>query len=126
MNPLDRWTQPEPLQRLEGLLAFAAALWLYAGLEVGWGWFLLFLVPDVSMLGYLWGARVGAVSYNVVHTYALALLVVGAGVLLRVPLGVGLGAIWVAHIGLDRALGYGLKRPGGFRDTHLGWLGRGR
>ncbi|AEB12765.1 DUF4260 domain-containing protein [Marinithermus hydrothermalis] len=124
MNSFDRWTQPEALQRLEGLFVLVVALWLYAGLEVSWGWWLALLLPDLSMLGYLWGARVGAIAYNLFHTYALPLLMLGAGFWLRDSLWVGLGVIWAAHIGLDRALGYGLKRASGFRDTHLGRLGR--
>lgn len=82
------------------------------------------LAPDLSALGYLAGPRVGAVTYNLVHNWALAV----AFVLLAIfgdklwPLQVA--AILAAHVGFDRALGYGLKLPSSFKDTHLGRIGR--
>lgn len=111
--------------RIEGVAAFAAALAAYFSLGGGWAFLLLlFLAPDLSMLGYLGGARVGALAYNLFHTYAVPLALLGVAwasegeVLLRLAL------VWVAHIGFDRMLGYGLKLPTGFRDTHLGRIGR--
>lgn len=111
--------------RAEGLAAFATSLGAYFALGGGWPLLLLlFLAPDLSMLGYLGGARVGAVSYNTLHSYVLPLALLGAAgasggdLLLRVTL------VWIAHIGFDRALGYGLKHGTGFRDTHLGRIGR--
>ncbi len=114
-----------PILRLEGAAAATLALLLYARADYSWLLFaLLFLVPDLSMLGYVAGARVGAVIYNAVHTYVGPLLLAGAmlvtGASLMLPL------IWVAHIGLDRMLGYGLKYPTAFRDTHLGRIGKPR
>lgn len=101
----------------------AAAAVLYGQAGGSWVMFLLlFFVPDVSFAGYLGGPRVGAVIYNMVHSYAaplaatLVLLVAGSS--LTLPL------IWFAHIGFDRALGYGLKYPSSFHDTHLGRIGR--
>jgi hypothetical protein len=76
------------------------------------------------MLGYLVGARVGAAVYNVAHTYALALPLAAAGLLSGQTAILAVALIWVAHIGLDRALGYGLKYPSAFGDTHLGRVGR--
>lgn len=84
------------------------------------------LAPDLSMLGYLAGPRVGAVTYNLVHNWAI-------GVALAL-LAIAIGQLWpllaatavAAHVGWDRALGYGLKLPTGFRDTHLGRIGRDR
>ncbi|MGH2392136.1 MAG: DUF4260 domain-containing protein [Candidatus Limnocylindria bacterium] len=82
------------------------------------------LAPDLSILGYLAGPRVGAVTYNLVHNWALpvglALLAVFAGQLWPLLAASAVGA----HVGWDRALGYGLKLPTGFRDTHLGRIGR--
>jgi hypothetical protein len=111
---------PRSLLRLEGAVVLLAAAFGYALLGVSWWFFVgLLLVPDAFMAGYLRGPRVGALLYNVGHTYVLP-LVLGA-----VALGVGsvpVGAaalIWTAHIGMDRALGYGLKHPSGFHDTHL-------
>ena len=82
------------------------------------------LAPDLSILGYLAGPRVGAVTYNLVHNWGLA-----AGLAL---LAIVIGQLWpllaatavAAHVGWDRALGYGLKLPTGFKDTHLGRIGR--
>ena len=107
------------------MAALLVALMLYA--QVGGGWLLfalLFLVPDLSMLGYLSGPRLGAHLYNAVHSYVGALLLGGAAFLLDHPLLLSLSLIWVAHIGGDRALGYGLKFRSGFQDTHLGRIGR--
>jgi hypothetical protein len=111
--------------RLEGAAAFAtvAALYLHAGFS--WPLFaLLFLAPDLSMLGYLIGPRAGAAVYNVAHTTALALPLALAGFLAGEPAVLAVALIWIAHIGFDRALGYGLKYPSGFGDTHLGRIGR--
>ncbi len=111
--------------RLEGAAAFAAGLALYGSL--GGPWLLvipLLLLPDLSAIGYLRGPRLGAVTYNVVHNWAAGLGVLGLGVALdAVPLTI-LGAILIAHVGMDRAVGYGLKLPSSFHDTHLGRMGR--
>jgi hypothetical protein len=113
------------LLRLEGLTAFAAALALYAHAGFSWLIFALFLLaPDLSMLGYLTGPRVGAALYNLVHTYLLALLLTLVGFLDAQPALTAAGLILIAHIGLDRALGYGLKYSTAFGDTHLGRTGR--
>ncbi len=115
---LDRF--PSVLLRLEGAAVFIAAVVLY--FDAGFGWLLLvvlFLAPDLSAVGYLAGPRVGAASYDVVHTYALPVALGTAGVVTGSDLATQLALIWVAHIGIDRAIGYGLKYPTGFRDTHL-------
>ncbi len=111
--------------RLEGAAAFATAIALYA--HAGFSWLalvILFLAPDVSMLAYLVGPRAGALAYNLVHTYALALPLALVGFALGSPVASALGLIGVAHIGFDRMLGYGLKYASGFGDTHLGRIGR--
>ncbi len=76
------------------------------------------------MLAYLIGPRAGAAAYNLVHTYALALPLALTGFWLASPIALGLGLIWIAHIGMDRMFGYGLKYATGFHDTHLGRIGR--
>ncbi len=86
---------------------------------------LLLLAPDLSMLGYLAGPRFGAFSYNLAHTLIVPLALGAVAWLAGNPLGQQLALIWIAHIALDRALGYGLKLPASFRDTHLGRIGRG-
>lgn len=109
----------------------------FAGLALGWYawqayggellWFVpLLLVPDVSAAGYLGGNHVGAIAYNVAHNWFVGGVVLGAGVLLSVPVVAMAGAILVAHTGIDRVLGYGLKYPTSFQDTHLGRIGRAR
>jgi Domain of unknown function (DUF4260) len=96
------------------------AVWWYAAQGGNWVLFVvLFLVPDVAMLGYLAGPRVGAASYNLVHTYTTAGIIAGLGIVTGRGLVVSLGLILVAHIGIDRLLGYGLKYPTAFKDTHL-------
>jgi hypothetical protein len=111
--------------RLEGLLVMLAALWAYERFGAGWVTFAeCFLIPDISFLGYLAGSRVGAVAYNAAHSYVGAMLCLIVSQLLASPLLLTVGIIWCAHIGFDRALGYGLKYPTGFKFTHLGLIGR--
>lgn len=113
------------LLRLEGLVVSTIAVFYYVLAGESWLVFaLFFLAPDLSMLGYLAGPRVGAIAYNVAHAYVTPLLFI---LLDLVGLGSGLlaqlGVIWIAHIGFDRLLGYGLKL-GSFQETHLGRIGR--
>lgn len=116
---------PRALLRLEGLAALIAATVGYRLLGGGWGWFTtLFLVPDLSMLGYLAGARIGSVCYNAAHSYLGAALLVALAYALHSALLAQLALIWCAHVGFDRALGYGLKYATAFTDTHLGLIGR--
>lgn len=79
----------------------------------------LFLVPDVSMVAYLTDPKRGAVGYNAIHTYLAPALLAGAMALRLIPVFWQVPLIWLGHIGLDRALGFGLKYPAAFRDTHL-------
>lgn len=110
--------------RLEGLCALIAALVAYSKLGLGWGTFaLFFLTPDVSFFGYLAGPKIGAISYNLAHSYVGAIVCLMAGFLLPAPTILDAGIIWCAHIGFDRTLGYGLKYSLGFRFTHLGRIG---
>ena len=118
---------PKAILRLEGAAVLAAASAAYAQLGAGWPLFaILFLTPDVSMLGYLFGRRIGAASYNLGHSYVLPAALGLFGVWLSQHLPVALSLIWVAHIGFDRMLGYGLKYPTDFGHTHLGVVGRTR
>ncbi len=115
--------RPSVLIRLEGLTAAVLAVWLYAFHGAGWLVFaVLFLVPDLSMLGYLAGPRRGAAAYNLVHTYTTAGILAGAGLLTHHGIVVACALILAAHIGIDRLLGFGLKYPSAFTDTHLGRL----
>jgi hypothetical protein len=113
------------LLRAEGLSLLAAAVALYGHVGGDWRMFaLFFLVPDVSFAGYLAGPRVGALSYNVMHAMIAPLLLGAVGVALGSQTGVCLCLIWLAHIGFDRTLGYGLKHAKGFGFTHLGRIGK--
>ena len=111
--------------RLEGAAAFIAGLALYGWLGGPWLLVLpLLLLPDLSAVGYLRGPRLGAVTYNVVHNWALGLAVLGVGLATAIaPIAIA-GAVLVAHVGMDRAAGYGLKLSTSFHDTHLGRIGR--
>lgn len=118
------WTNPTPLQRLEGLALLAGAIWIFATTgEAWWLFVVLLLVPDISMLGYLAGPSLGAITYNLGHTLLgpAALLAWGFGADLSIV--TGLGAVWLGHIGMDRLAGYGLKYPDAFTHTHLGLIG---
>jgi hypothetical protein len=111
---------PRRLLHLEGLAVVVGSLALY--FEAGYGWLLLvvlILAPDLSMVGYLGGPRLGALSYDLVHTYVGPIAVGVVGVLGGYETAVQIALIWLAHIGVDRLLGYGLKYPTGFKDTHL-------
>jgi Domain of unknown function (DUF4260) len=113
-------SMPNILLRLEGLAVLAAALILYAHLRGNaWLFVALILAPDLSMIGYLVNTRLGSLTYNTVHTYTLPALVLGAGLAANIPTVLFLGLIWFAHIGADRLLGYGLKYPNAFKDTHM-------
>ena len=112
-------------QRAEGLAILAASIYFYFRQKGSiWMFLLLLLVPDICMIGYLWGNKVGAVVYNLGHTLVLPILLLVAGVILQQNLVVLLSLIWLAHIGMDRALGYGLKSTEGFKHTHLGVIGK--
>ncbi len=113
-------TMPGALLRVEGALVAAGAIAAYVQLRGAWWLFLLLaLAPDLSMLGYLADQRAGAVAYNVVHTYLLPGALLAAGLIFDVRGAVLVALIWLAHIGIDRLLAYGLKYPTAFQDTHL-------
>ena len=114
------------LLRLEGLTLFVGMTLLYAVWDGSWWVYaILFLAPDLSFLGYLANPKAGAILYNAAHSYLAPMTLTTAGLALASPLVLSVAMIWLAHIGFDRALGYGLKYASGFRDTHLGRIGRG-
>jgi hypothetical protein len=113
--------------RLEALCVLIAALIAYSKVGSGWGTFaLFFFVPDISFIGYIANKRVGAISYNLAHSYIGGVACLVSGSVLSAPTLVCVGIIWCAHVGFDRALGYGLKYAEGFGFTHLGRIGRAR
>lgn len=111
--------------RAEGVAAFVGGIlaWVWLGGHPVW-LIALILVPDVAMAGYLRGPHVGAIAYNLAHNWASAAAVASLGLLLQVQGLVLAGVLLAAHTGMDRGLGYGLKYPTAFQDTHLGRIGR--
>ena len=113
--------------RLEGLAAFAAGLALFGATGGSWLFIIpLLLMPDISAAGYLAGPRIGAFTYNVAHNWVPGVVALGIGAWLASPAIVLVAAILIAHVGMDRAAGYGLKLPTSFHDTHLGRMGRSK
>ncbi len=109
--------------RLEGLTVLSAAILVYFRSGHSWLLFVVFfLAPDISFVGYFWGPRTGAAIYNIFHSYILP-VTLGCGMWMA-GRSIAIPLIWAAHIGFDRLLGYGLKYPTGFGDTHLGKLGQ--
>ncbi|MBN8995691.1 MAG: DUF4260 domain-containing protein [Rhizobiales bacterium] len=113
------------LLRLEGFALFAAAIGAYVTLDGRW-WLLaiLILAPDLAFLGYLAGNRLGAAAYNAAHSTIGPLALGCVALAAHWPTVLSIALIWAAHVGIDRALGYGLKYADGFGNTHLGRIGR--
>jgi Domain of unknown function (DUF4260) len=111
---------PRLLLHLEGVAVAVAALVIYFWAGHPW-WLILVLAlaPDLAMAAYAAGPRIGAAAYDVVHTYVLPVALGTVGVVADSDAAVAVALIWLIHIGVDRAIGYGLKYPSGFKDTHL-------
>lgn len=97
----------------------------FAGVQNWWWLFILFPVVDLSAFGYLQNAKAGALTYNIGHS------LIGPAILVALfisPYGqdwlLFAAFIWLFHIFVDRALGYGLKHTEGFGHTHLGKVGK--
>ena len=111
---------PHLLLRLEGLAVLAAAVVLYVHKDFGWILFIaLILAPDLSFIGYAIGPKVGTIAYNSLHTEIFPVALGTLGVVADSTAATKVALIWLAHIGADRLLGYGLKYPTAFKDTHL-------
>jgi Domain of unknown function (DUF4260) len=111
---------PKLLLHFEGLFVLLMSVYFYWHFEFSWLlFFLLLFAPDLSMLGYLINNKMGSICYNLFHTYILAILLLFLGFIWSIDLLLVLGMIMTAHIGMDRTIGYGLKYPGNFKDTHL-------
>ncbi|GAA4374154.1 DUF4260 domain-containing protein [Hymenobacter koreensis] len=113
--------------KIEELAELLLAVVVFSQLPYAW-WVLpaVFLLPDLSALGYLAGPRLGALSYNLFHHKVLAVACGVVGWLLGMPVVMLAGTVLFAHAAFDRLLGYGLKYPTSFQDTHLGRIGQGR
>jgi hypothetical protein len=113
------------LLKLEEVALALLGLYAYSRLDAGWLLFILLLfAPDLSMLGYLAGPKAGSFSYNLVHHKAVAVTIYLLGMWLASPDLQIAGVILFTHSSLDRILGYGLKHPDSFQNTHLGHIGR--
>ncbi|KUP09136.1 hypothetical protein Q75_01485 [Bacillus coahuilensis p1.1.43] len=105
---------------IEALFVLIVSIYFYAYIDGSWWmFFLCLLLPDISMLGYLVNNSIGATIYNIGHTYFIPLVLVFLSVMSKQDLVLALSLIWIAHIGMDRTIGFGLKYPGNFKDTHL-------
>ncbi|HMK81687.1 MAG TPA: DUF4260 domain-containing protein [Xanthobacteraceae bacterium] len=115
---------PRILLRLEGVALAAGAVYTYHRLGASWWLFAaLILAPDLGMLGYFVGTRLGAIAYNALHVTLGPIVCAALGFLLPSFDLIAIALIWVTHIGADRALGFGLKYEAGFGFTHLGRIG---
>jgi hypothetical protein len=111
---------PAALLRAEGVMLFVAATALYWREDGSWVVFALaFFLPDLSMVGYFAGSRTGAAIYNAAHSLVIPITLALAGLASDTSVLTAVALIWLAHIGFDRAIGYGLKYADGFKETHL-------
>jgi Domain of unknown function (DUF4260) len=111
---------PKPLLHLEGAAVLITSIFAYHRENGSWLLFaILFLAPDLSMAGYFAGPRLGAFTYNAIHTYLGPFVLAGYSILTGHQEPLWVATIWIAHIGFDRMLGFGLKYPTNFKDTHL-------
>jgi hypothetical protein len=116
---------PIVVQRLEALAVLTASVFAFHASGWSWWWFvaLLFLV-DFSLAGYLVGPKFGAALYNSLHSLIGPSALLAWWALDGPFYSLAIGAVWLAHIGMDRAFGYGLKHEDGFHHTHLGTIGK--
>jgi Domain of unknown function (DUF4260) len=118
---------PRRWLRLEAAVVLAGCLVTFSTTHRSW-WLvpLAILLPDVVMVGYLGGTRLGAIFYNAAHSAPAPAVVIALGWWQHEPLVAAIGLIWLAHIGADRVMGYGLKYDDHFGHTHLGRIGSTR
>ncbi|MEO9275970.1 DUF4260 domain-containing protein [Marinomonas sp. 5E14-1] len=112
--------------RLEAVAILILSSITYFQYNPDWRLFaLLFLLPDLAILGYLASNKTGAILYNITHSLIGPAVCFGISwLVLKSELGISIGLIWLAHVGFDRTLGYGLKYAIGFKHTHLGIIGK--
>jgi len=113
-------TKPAILLRIEGSLLFAVSIFCYHETHASWILFaVLLLAPDLSMAGYLANGKIGATIYKAVHALTGPVLLLAYALLTANATLLPYGLIWTTHVGMDRMLGFGLKYPTQFKDTHL-------
>jgi hypothetical protein len=112
---------------LEEAAMFGLSIFLFSQLSFAWWWFLvLILTPDISMLGYLVNTQMGAMAYNFFHHKAVAIVIYVTGLFLNNEVVQLIGLILFGHSSMDRMMGYGLKYPDSFQNTHLGVIGKNK
>lgn len=122
---LETWTSR--WIRVDAAAIVVLTLWAVSATNSRWRWFFaLFLLPDLSMIGYVFGPRVGAVAYNIGHLYAWPVGLLATGLACHASFATTAALSWIAHIAFDNVVGYGLKLPTGFEYTALGPIGRAR
>ncbi|HBT73816.1 MAG TPA: DUF4260 domain-containing protein [Lysinibacillus sp.] len=105
---------------LEYVIALIITVFFYGHLDFSWLYFMVFLLlPDITMIGYLLNPKIGAVFYNIGHSFVLPALLLVIDFMMSSSISLMVALIWLAHIFLDRALGYGLKYEEAFQKTHL-------
>jgi len=120
VNSKTKISMPRLLMHLEGLALLAASIVVYGLRGFGWGTLaLLLLFPDLPLILYAWDKRVASISYNLLHTLVFPIALGIASLTLESELGLQIGLIWLAHIGMDHAFGYGFKYLGAFKETHF-------
>ncbi len=120
MKQKQNWSMPGVLLRLEGTAVLVMAVWAYSQLGFSWLAFVLLLLwPDIAFVVYAVSPRWGSIVYNFLHSYPLPLALTAVAFTLSWSTGLQIAIIWLAHIGLDRTVGYGLKYMGQFKETHL-------
>lgn len=111
--------------KLEELAMLLLGIYAFSTLHFSWWWFFgLLLAPDIGAVGYLFGNKIGAISYNLLHHKGIAILLYLAGIYFSTEVLQLGGIILFSHAALDRIFGYGLKYQQGFKFTHLGGIGR--
>lgn len=115
----------QTILKIEELAIFLGGIFAFSFLSFEWWWFpVLLFLPDISMIGYLFGNRIGAIVYNIFHHKGIAVFVGIAGLLVNHETLQLIGIILFSHASLDRMLGYGMKYERGFKFTHLGEIGK--
>ncbi|MDE2399755.1 MAG: DUF4260 domain-containing protein [Patescibacteria group bacterium] len=109
--------------KLEAFVFLVTAIWAYSIIGVSWWlFFILIFTPDLFMIGYFKDSKIGALIYNIGHTYVAPFLLLIIFLVFHIYITLPILIIWIAHISMDRVLGYGLKFDTGFKDTHMGHI----
>ena len=109
--------------KLEEAAMFGFSIYLFNQTDFAWWWYLaLILTPDIGMIGYLINTKIGALTYNLFHHKAIAILALCIGWWFGNDAIALSGIILFGHASMDRLFGYGLKYNDDFKHTHLGWI----